>query len=178
MNLLMANSAQNQLLQQLRDVHQPQNVDWWPLAWGWWVVIGLIATIALLLIIKALLKKHHYRYVRFAQSELKQIQQDNSSRWLARSQNIMRRLSLCYVDQELVGSMNQAEWIRFLKLTGEQSLSHETVESLKDLPYKPESATIELDKDLVINDIIQWAERLPEHVQSYTKQRQEVQRHV
>ena len=50
MNLAIVNSTQSQLLQQLRDVHVPDSVSWWPLAIGWWVIIGLVALIALLLL--------------------------------------------------------------------------------------------------------------------------------
>ena len=29
------------LLAQLRDVHEPTIISWWPLAYGWWVLIVL-----------------------------------------------------------------------------------------------------------------------------------------
>ena len=35
----------------LRDLHLPEPVGWWPLAWGWWILIALaLAGIAYLLL--------------------------------------------------------------------------------------------------------------------------------
>lgn len=172
MNLAIVNSTQSQLLQQLRDVHVPDSVSWWPLAIGWWVIIGLVALIALLLLIRTLIKKHHYRYVRFAVVELKELQHNHDPRWLAKSQHIMRRLSLCYVDQTKIRSLSQSEWIYFLKATRGEALSDSTLDAFVDLPYKPDSATSQLDKPLIMNEIIRWAESLPEQVRGYEEQKE------
>lgn len=176
--MLTANSAQSQLLQQLRDIHQPEAVNWWPLATGWWIIMGLIALIALLLLTRFLLKRRHYRFVRFALVELQQVKKSNDPRWLAKSHNIMRRLSLCYVGEELIGSMNQQQWMQFLQATNSQQLSDETLAVFVDLPYKPATASDKVDKDRVMRDIVNWAERLPEEVKSYTQQCQEEPHHV
>ena len=32
-------------LAQLKDIHTPQGVDWWPLAWGWWVAALLVVAL-------------------------------------------------------------------------------------------------------------------------------------
>lgn len=172
MNSTLLNSTQSQLLQQLRDVHAPETVSWWPLATGWWIIIGLVALIALLLLVRALLKKHHYRYVRFAVSELKVLQQNHEPRWLAKSHNIMRRVSLCYVDEAYIGSLSQSEWMAFLKKTGEQSFSQQTLDAFVDLPYKPDSAASQLDKSVIMQEIIHWAEHLPEQAKAYEQHRE------
>jgi len=176
--LTALNSAQSQLLQQLRDIHPPEAVNWWPLATGWWIIIGLIALIALLLLIRFLLKRHHYRFVRFASAELHQLRKSDDPRWLAKSHNVMRRLGLCYVDEELAGSMNQQQWMQFLQDTQGQQLSNETIAVFVDLPYKPATASDDVDKDSVMRDIINWAEQLPEQVKEYTQRRQEEHHHV
>ncbi|PXF63765.1 DUF4381 domain-containing protein [Kangiella spongicola] len=179
---LLATSAQEtqtaQLLKQLRDIHQPEPVSWWPLAPGWWIIIGLVVLIAALFIIKAILKKRHYRYVRLAVKELKQLKQANEeTRWLARSHNVMRRLSLCYVPEDKIGSMNQQEWQAFLQATSKQSLnnqtlSEQTINAFADLPYKPANYSETLDKDAILNEVTQWAEGLPEHAKQWLNQHQ------
>ncbi len=35
----------------LRDIHLPEAVSWWPLAWGWWG-LGLVVLVVLLLLIR------------------------------------------------------------------------------------------------------------------------------
>ena len=35
-------------LAQLNDIQTPSDVDWWPLAWGWWAVIALALLIIVL----------------------------------------------------------------------------------------------------------------------------------
>lgn len=166
-----ASPEQTQLLEQLRDVHLPNDVSWWPLAPGWWIIIGLVIIIAILLIVKAYLKKRHYRFARYAIDELEQLQQSTESRWLAKSQNIMRRLSLCYVDESELGQLSQGEWLDFLRQTNHQSLSADTINAFVDLPYKPASATDELDKTVILHQIIDWAGQLPENVKQWSKQK-------
>ncbi len=52
-----------ELLAQLNDVISPNAVSWWPLAWGWWVliVITLIALTVLTLKVVRIYKKSLYR---------------------------------------------------------------------------------------------------------------------
>lgn len=166
-----ANPEQAQLLEQLRDVHLPNDVSWWPLAPGWWIIIGLVTIIAILLIVKAYLKKRHYRFARYAIAELEQLKHSTEPRWLAKSQNIMRRLGLCYVDEAELGQLSQTEWLDFLKQTNRQSLSVETINAFVDLPYKPATATDKLDKTVILHQITDWAGQLPETVKQYSKER-------
>jgi len=54
---------QKMLSEQLRDVHLPDAVSWWPLAWGWWVLLILLTLsvgAALFLIVQKY-KKNRYR---------------------------------------------------------------------------------------------------------------------
>ncbi|GAA4357464.1 DUF4381 domain-containing protein [Kangiella marina] len=178
MNMTFLNSAQSQLLEQLRDIHTPETVSWWPLAIGWWVVIGLVVLILVLLLIKTLIKKHHYRYVRFATSELKSLANSDEPRWLAKCHNIMRRLCLCYGDEALVSSLSQAEWLRLLQSTNQQQLSQDTLDAVVDLPYKPVEASESLNKALIINEVIGWASDLPEQIQHYPQSSTEESAHV
>lgn len=39
------------LLENLRDIQTPESIGWWPLAFGWWVLLGLVICLILSLII-------------------------------------------------------------------------------------------------------------------------------
>jgi hypothetical protein len=165
-----AGDQQKQLLEQLRDVHAPESVNWWPLALGWWIIIALVAIIIILLVVKAYLKKRHYRFARFAIKELEAIKADShDKRWLAKSHHVMRRLSLCYLPEEEVGRMNQQQWASFLQATSDQKLSDDTLDAFVDLPYKPESYSESLNKASMMDDIMQWAANFPEQAKQWQK---------
>ena len=37
-----ANAQANPMLEQLRDIHLPDAVSWWPIAWPWWLMLVLL----------------------------------------------------------------------------------------------------------------------------------------
>ena len=37
-----ANAQANPMLEQLRDIHLPDAVSWWPIAWPWWLMLSLL----------------------------------------------------------------------------------------------------------------------------------------
>ncbi|MEJ2181709.1 MAG: DUF4381 domain-containing protein [Gammaproteobacteria bacterium] len=41
----------------LRDIHMPDTVYWWPLAIGWWILLGLLVAIVAITYIYKYLKK-------------------------------------------------------------------------------------------------------------------------
>lgn len=54
----------NNLLDQLKDIYLPQEVSsWWPLAYGWWVVFGLIVFVGVLFLIYLQIRKRQKQYV-------------------------------------------------------------------------------------------------------------------
>lgn len=87
----MQENLKEVLKQQLRDVHMPIDIDWWPLAYGWWI----LATLLLLCFggLSFYLIKHHAqnRYRKIALNELKASYQD----WLQAQQSIVN-LNLKY----------------------------------------------------------------------------------
>ena len=67
------------MLNQLRDIHAPPAVAWWPPAPGWWVWVGVALLIVVLLVV--FYRRRHRRPNRGLRSdalvELARIQNDN-----------------------------------------------------------------------------------------------------
>jgi hypothetical protein len=40
-----SSSSPNIDLSQLKDIHLPDDISWWPLAIGWWLLITILPTI-------------------------------------------------------------------------------------------------------------------------------------
>jgi len=105
-------------LDQLRALHAPEAISWWPPAPGWW---GLLAII--LLIIISLLAFKNYRsrtqWRREAMAEWHTIKmfQDDPQRQheiISRLSILLRRVAITRFPQQDVAALTGDDWLRFL----------------------------------------------------------------
>lgn len=152
-----------QLLEQLRDIHLPEPSSWWPLALGWWLVIGLFLLIAILGILFYIYQKQRARFARLALIELTRIE-ENDPAWLIKLHQIMRRVSLCYFDKSLLTNLDVTGWINFLSTTGQQVWSTESLSLLRDATYKDPSTIPDALRNKLFSEVNQWLIQLPTKV--------------
>jgi len=96
-----------------RDIIEPGAISLWPLAPGWWVVIGIVLALSGLLVWRALDKYRRNAYRRAAISELATINND-----LARLPALLKRTALGAFPRTQVASLSGEEWLRFLDSSG------------------------------------------------------------
>lgn len=114
-------------LANLRDIHLPDAVNFWPPAWGWWAV-----TFALLMILVALLLMLYLRWkkhapIRAALAELKQMemdyqQQNNAAATINQIGQLLKRVSLTRHSRHSVAGLTGSEWLSYLDKTGQTNL--------------------------------------------------------
>lgn len=111
---MLANAPQD-VLAQLKDIHVPAHVDYFPLAWGWWV-LSIFTLILIILSITWIWRKWQFnRARRAALKELKSIRVNTSpSEVLSQCNSIMKRLFLHYVQPQLVASCSGTQWAEVL----------------------------------------------------------------
>jgi len=103
---------------QLRDIHLPDSVSWWPPAPGYWLILILI----LLMIVSVWLFRRWYRQQklkRVIQNELRRIEQDfqqsNDALRLSRELSVLlRRVSLACFPNSGCESLVGEHWLSFL----------------------------------------------------------------
>lgn len=128
-------------LQQLKDIHPPEPIGWWPLAVGWYV---LLAIITLLLITMALLVYRIYKRgdpKREALRLLKEYEQQylkekNAPLISARISELLKRVALVYYPREQVASLTGEGWIVFLNQTSKGVDFKMVKEELLELPFQ------------------------------------------
>lgn len=152
---------------QLRDIHLPPDIGWWPPAAGWWIVAGLILLLSLLGFLL-------YRYwqgrqlYRVAISELTNIKtayaQHTNDQLLVQELSIwLRRVCLaCYPREEVAGLTGQG-WLAFLDQTlanRQQPLrfSEQAGQIIIQAPYQP---TTRVDADGLLSLCQIWLKCLP-----------------
>ena len=130
----------------LRDIHLPEPVSWWPLAPGWWILLGLIV----LTVVTAYLYiyfKRRGELSRQAMAELTNIvnhyqQHRDPARMVSAISALLRRVTVTLYPQHNVAGLTGEQWLRFLddiapkKNSGEAArFNSELGQYLITLPY-------------------------------------------
>ena len=89
-------------LTNLRDIHLPDPVSWWPPAPGWWLLSLLIIAAVCYLGVQTIRRYKRRLYRRQAMAELKQIEQLPCKPKVIATFEILRRTAICaYPDEPL-----------------------------------------------------------------------------
>lgn len=154
---LMTPSANNPL-QGLHDIHLPATPDWWPLAPGWWIVLGIIL-LSTLFVTLYWWRKHRWQKNILAEVD-KVIEKKNTnlSLQLAGLSAIMRRVALRRYPREQVANLHGQAWLKFLKRTSaSKTFDLNTIQPLAEGPYreKPGSDLLQIN-DPLVQSIQKW----------------------
>lgn len=152
---------------QLRDIHLPDTVSWWPPAPGWWGLLLLI--ILLVLSIRyciEIIKRREARAT--ALKSLEQLttrfKEDGNLRSLVSGLSILlRRICLSYYPRKEVAGLNGEAWLTFLDThlgseNRDKPFSQGPGRSLITAPYQPK---IEIDGASLLRLCSDWVKTLP-----------------
>ncbi|MDP3704425.1 MAG: DUF4381 domain-containing protein [Legionellaceae bacterium] len=109
-------------LAHLHDIHLPTPIHWWPLAPGWYLVIGLIMLIGLSLMYVTY-RRYAYGQARrqalqaLTDCESKHQHNPNSQRSTAAVSELLKRVALAYYPREQVAGLQGDAWLIFLNNT-------------------------------------------------------------
>jgi Tfp pilus assembly protein PilO len=136
-------------LAQLKDIHLPDPISWWPLAPGWYVVIALVFLLALYLgyqVYKrhrdALAKKKALALLETYQQHYEK--EHNVPATSAHISELLRRVALVYFPREEVASLHGEAWLQFLNQTGKDIDFNSVRNMLLDAPFRNDN-TMNLD---------------------------------
>lgn len=136
-------------LANLRDIHLPEPISWWPPAPGWWLL-----ALFLLLVIVGLWSLWRYRRRqtprRAALAALARLRVDfqrdgDSTAAAAGISALLRRLALRYFPRNQVAGLVGEAWLQFLDRSGgNQQFSTGPGRTLIRAPYRP-AETVEIE---------------------------------
>ena len=125
-------------LAQLKDIHTPQGVDWWPLAWGWWVAaLLLVALLCGLIYIMV-------RHVRFNRARREAIALHKNlsvdAHYPAKANQLLKRVTLHYFDAGYSAAAYGSAWQQLLLnclSDKHQAKAKSGMAALSQSPYQP-----------------------------------------
>lgn len=147
----MDQDIQQTLLEQLRDIHLPAEVSWWPLAIGWWIVLFIFLTAGLFALWALFRSYKNNRYRKQAIAELDAVwlqwQQSRDSAIFVQSANaiLKRTLAEASVRHNTTAHHNTTArlnlsgepWIQLLNQHGKHPLPDNPAQALASAGYQP-----------------------------------------
>ena len=118
-------------LPEIRDIHIPDGVSAFPLAYGWWVLLGgIIVCFLLYKFIKFILNtsKKHYSL-----KKLEKITTDNPVNTAIEVSELLRRI--CVVKYKQATAFYGKDWLNFLEKHSSRKLSTKAAELLVFAPF-------------------------------------------
>lgn len=149
-------------LEQLRDIRLPQAISWWPLAPGWWLLVGLI-----LVSLAGLWWWRHYRRRQLRQRALHELTEirrnqslyDNPAALSEQLSRLLKRALLLQPEARNAISASGEQWRTYLMSDTQHGLDAQTSEFLVNGPYQTASSTISLEPDQVLDAVERWIGR-------------------
>lgn len=151
---------------QLRDIHLPDAISWWPLAPGWWMIAGsLIFIIVAIFLYRRYQKKQALKKQVLAEFEniCAQFEQEKNSMALLQSLSILlRRACISFYPRSEVASLTGEAWLAFLNDTGKQKyFNSEYGQLIATAPYLSEKTELDIDTEKLIALCQNWLKVQP-----------------
>ena len=131
------------LLEQLAPDHAPPPLGWWPLAPGWWGLIGLLLALALVMWWRQRRQRPSAkRWQRVALRELSQLQAIDNDTTVARGlQQLLRRYAIARYGRDTVAVLSGEAWIAFVVRHGGSDWAGDSGRALLRCAYGGEATT-------------------------------------
>ncbi len=160
----------------LRDIHLPEPISWWPIAPGWWLLItALFLIITLFFIIKKIYASRQLK--RDIRSELETIKQQfykiqDKSRLVKSLSVLLRRASISYYPKTNIAGLTGNDWLSYLDQTSNETSTRMKFQSdigniLLSAPYLPDNSEMDFDAKTLIQLCESWL--LSSHKASHKK---------
>jgi hypothetical protein len=149
------------LLSQLRDIHMPEPVSWWPPAPGWWLLAGLLVLAGLLW--WTLARRRRPAHIKSALRELDALQatfqaDGNHQRLITDVSRLLRRAALAHFPRQQVAGLTGQQWLEFLDRSGHTSaFASGPGKALASAPYDPRA---QWDAPALLGAARTWLTRL------------------
>lgn len=125
-------------LDQLKDIHLPDDISMWPIAWPWWAL--LISIIAIVIFSLWFHKKNKWK--KAALSQLAELTTD-SENFVSQVNRLLKQISLGPLKHTQCAQLSGSVWIEFLNEHSKQPLF---IGELQNFAHAPDNPKIQLDK--------------------------------
>ncbi len=127
-------------LDQLKDIHLPEAVSIWPLAWPWWALI----VIALALVAFTVYRHKKNQWRRQALLQLKNIDTHDNLLGIQQCNRLLKQVAL-YRHGQSCASLSGKKWLEFLDSKVKVAIFSEQFSAFADAPDQPRQSSASID---------------------------------
>jgi hypothetical protein len=156
----MANNPNPQApnpLDQLRDIHLPEAISWWPPAPGWWI-LALISCALLAWLLRFVYRRYkakHYR--RQALAQLQQLQAGTDTQQQLRALFVLlKQTANCAYPNRQPSSLAIEPFVDFLRFSCDKSVFGQSTGELQSLLYAKQTSEQSQDFEVLFEDARLW----------------------
>tara|TARA_B100000029_G_scaffold418783_1_gene424031 strand:+ start:7737 stop:8225 length:489 start_codon:yes stop_codon:yes gene_type:complete len=148
----------------LRDIHLPDAVSWWPIAFGWWVLASIVVICSIIFVIRFYICRHRRVACREIQKSIDAINVGQDPVLCAQEvSTIMRRFAMTVNKQpQTVAGLVGEEWLSYLdELWEQKEFINDEGRRLLSAPYKV-TGTLDREEFLKMASVcISWIKAQP-----------------
>lgn len=126
-----AQPAAENPLDKLKDIHLPEQIDAFPNAPGWWLLLAIIVSLVLFFVYRRYQYKQSIRLLIPAKKELSQLriltEEQIGATSIAALSALLKRICLIYFPSNVVASLSGKNWLTFLNQQHPSSSSEHSV---------------------------------------------------
>ncbi len=154
----------NDPLSQLKDIHLPAPISWWPPAPGWWLLLALLILIAVGLVWYLRRRSRRLGLYRAAMQELDEIRQhfdkeQDPRRLAAGLSRLLRRVAISLRPGEDVAGLTGTAWLAWLDAQDDDhAFTEGTGQFLADGAYRPVGEL--QDADELLDIVEDWLKKV------------------
>ena len=152
----------------LRDIHLPPDLGLWPLAPGWWLLLGLliIAALSLLCVLRF---RQRRRLRRLALRQLDELAMHPESQLASALSRLLRQAAITHFPRQETAGLTGQAWLDFLdRPFKDQPFRSGIGRCLSDAPYRQ---MVKLDSTALVALCRQWLKKLPPQQLSFWRGR-------
>ena len=149
----------------LKDIHLPDPVSWWPPAIGWWLLLLflILGLVLLWLLVKRIrqpvLKK---RAIAEVENVIQAYRDDRNKQQLIQQLSVViRRIGISYLPRKSAAGVVGADWYeRLNQLVEKERLSQTSIQLLSVAPYQKSVDLNDEQVDELLLELQQWVKAL------------------
>ncbi len=151
-------SAINPVDLPLRDIHLPAPIGWWPVAPGWWILVGLLL-LSLITIWSLRRFRQRRRMRRLALCQLEELAKLPETELPTALSRFLRQAAISHFPQQDCAGLTGQAWLEFLdRPFADQPFTTGIGSCLSDAPYRQ---MMQINAVALITLCRRWLKKLP-----------------